>query len=69
MTDHYHALTVVLARDTRDDDAQALIDAIRQLRNVASVEPHVADWALHTAVVRVRNEYLRRLRRVFEDEL
>ena len=69
MTDRYHALTVVLAKDTRDDDAQALIEAIKQFRGVASVEPHVSDPALHTAEVRVRNDYHRRLLRVFEDEL
>lgn len=32
MTDRFHTLTVVLEHDMRDDDAQALISAIGQLR-------------------------------------
>ena len=43
MTERFNALTVVLERDTREDDAQAIIDAIKQLRGVASVKGNVAD--------------------------
>lgn len=43
MTDRFNALTVILDGDTRDDDAQDLINAIRQLRGVRHVEPHVRD--------------------------
>lgn len=43
MTDRYHSLTVVLDKDTRDDDAAPLIAAILQLRGVVGVEGNVAD--------------------------
>ena len=43
MTDRYSSLTVVLERDIRDDDAEPLIAAIRQLRGVLRVVPKVAD--------------------------
>jgi hypothetical protein len=43
MTDRFNALTVVLDRDIRDDDAQHIIDAIRCLRGVLSVKGEVAD--------------------------
>ena len=43
MTDRYNALTVVMEKDMRDDDAEALIAAIRQLRGVLSVSGNVAD--------------------------
>ena len=57
MTDRYFALTVVLERDTRDDDAAGLIAAIGQLRGVLGVEPHVADYTTRAAVQRVREEF------------
>ena len=56
MTDRYHTLTVVLERDTREDDAQCLIDAIAQLRGVASVTGVVADFCEHMAVERAKSE-------------
>lgn len=37
MSDRYFALTVVLEQDIRDDDAEPLIAAIRQMRGVADV--------------------------------
>lgn len=43
MTDRFNALTVVLEKDIREDDAQALIAAISQLRGVATVTGNVVD--------------------------
>lgn len=43
MTDRYNAIIVVLDKDIRDDDAQPLLTAIRMLKGVQSVEPHVSD--------------------------
>lgn len=43
MTDRYLTLTVVLDKDTRDDDAQGLVDAISLMKGVMSVEGNVAD--------------------------
>lgn len=39
MTDRYMALTVVLERDLREDDAAGLITALQQLKGVVDVRP------------------------------
>lgn len=54
MTDRINAFVVVLERDTRTDDVEATLAAIRQIRNVLSVEPHVAELVDHIAYVRAR---------------
>lgn len=56
MTDSYHTLTVVLERDTRTDDAEALIAAIRQMRGVLSVAGVVVSLESHMAQDRARRE-------------
>lgn len=56
MTDRYNAVTVVLDRDYRTDDAEAILTALRQIRGVLSVEPNVADISDHVADQRVRHE-------------
>ena len=61
MTDRYNYLTVALEHDIRDDDAQSLITAIRQLRGVANVEPNVGDGTAWTAEERVRRELSEKL--------
>ena len=48
MSDRYNYLTVVLEKDTRYDDAEPLINAIRQLKGVLNVKAHVSNsdsWA------------------------
>ena len=56
MTNRYNALTVVLEKDIRDDDAEALLSAIRQLRGVLSVSGNVADMDSHLAQERARHD-------------
>lgn len=56
MTDRYNTLTVVLEKDIRDDDAEALLTAIRQLRGVLSVSGNVADLTAHMAEERSKRE-------------
>lgn len=41
MTDRIRHLTVVLDRDYRSDDLEQIVSAIKHLRPVASVIPHV----------------------------
>jgi hypothetical protein len=41
MTDRIHALTVFLEEPIREDDVQPIIDAIRMIKRVASVQKHV----------------------------
>lgn len=43
MTDRIKGLTVVLERDFREDDVEALINAILVMRGVKHVVPHVAE--------------------------
>lgn len=52
MTDRLKGLIVAFDHDIREDDAQAIITAIRQLRGIASVKPSVADP--NDALVRMR---------------
>lgn len=48
MTDHYSGFLVILEKDIRDDDAQPIIDAIKQLRGVLKVVPQTSDPMLET---------------------
>ena len=43
MTDRVKGLTVVFEEDMRDDDAEAIINGIRMMRNVASVTPRLVN--------------------------
>lgn len=54
MTDRFNTLTVVLEKDTRDDDAQAIIQAILQLRGVLNVTGNVVDPSSWGAEERAR---------------
>ena len=42
MTDRINAFVVILDRDIRDDDVEAITNALRMVKHVASVEPVVA---------------------------
>lgn len=56
MTDRIHALTVILEDDVREDDVEAIVQAIRMIRRVLDVKTHVADHRLHAAETRVRQQ-------------
>ena len=43
MTDYYDSFLVILKLDLRDDEAEATINAIRQIKGVLDVQPHIAD--------------------------
>lgn len=53
MTDRYGALTVILDRDIREDDAEHLMNAIRMMRGVAEVKGEITE-NLATAIERSR---------------
>jgi len=61
MTDRYNALTVVLDRDIRDDDAEAILTAIRMVRGVMSVDPIVSDPSSWVAEMRIRSAFRKAL--------
>lgn len=56
MTDRYNALTVVLESNMRDDDADKLLTAIRQMRGVLEVRGNVADSDSYVAEQRAKRE-------------
>ena len=61
MTDRINAITVVLAKDIRDDDARSIIDAIQMIKGVLTTTPNVASLADHTAYMRARADITDRL--------
>jgi hypothetical protein len=56
VTDRIHCLTVVLKEDIRDDAIEPVVNAIRMVKGVLSVEQHVADHNFHAAEDRARHE-------------
>lgn len=61
MTDRHAGYIVVLERDLREDDAQATIAALQQIKGVLNVTPVVSDPELAIATIRAREEFLDRL--------
>lgn len=56
MTDRVKALVVVLKRDTRTDDIEALKAAISQFTNVIAVENNITDVDDFANQQRIRHE-------------
>lgn len=59
MTDRYFALSVLLDKDIRSDDAESIINAILMIKHVMKVEPHVSTidiWAAEERARRVLGE-------------
>lgn len=56
MTDHISGFIVVLDRDYREDDVERILDAIRMIRGVTSVVPHVSEVADMIAQERATTE-------------
>ena len=54
MTDRIKGLTVTLDPNIREDDAQAIIDAVSMIKGVANVETHVTDIDHYMAVASAR---------------
>lgn len=61
MTDRHSGFIVVLDKDIREDDAQPIISAIRQIKGVMDVQPIVSDPLLHIASIRVKNDILEKI--------
>ena len=67
MSDHTVVLTVVLDKDYRVDDAQYIMDAIKMIRGVASIEANVANIETYTAYARARLDLEKRLYDVLKE--
>jgi len=55
MTYRFNALTVALSKDIRDDDAEKIIEAIKQLKGVEGVTGNIVDPDSYVAEMRVKN--------------
>ena len=53
MTDRVNAFVVILDRDIREDDVEATINAINQIKGVLEVIPQTSE-PIHAAVMRSR---------------
>jgi len=61
MTDRFNSLTVVLAKDVREDDAEDIMKAIGMIKGVISVKGRVVAAADYIAQQRVRQELSEKL--------
>ena len=66
MTDRHAGYVVTLAKDIREDDAEAILTALRMVKGVLSVKPIIADLNLITAQERVRHDLTQKLREVLK---
>lgn len=70
MTDRFTSFTVILDQNIRDDDAQPIIDAIKQIRHVQDVFPKVANTSDAIAESGVRREIGEKLIKIiYQDQL
>jgi ATP sulfurylase len=56
MTDRLKGVIVTFQNDVREDDAEAILNAIRMIKGVLSAKPLVSDVNQHMAEQRVRQE-------------
>jgi cell division protein FtsX len=68
MTDRVDSFVVVLDRDYRTDDVEAIQKAIRMVKGVKSVIKQVSDLRDAVARARVRNELMMKLLDVLKEE-
>ena len=56
MSDRYNAITVVLEKDTRDDDAQDILTALKMIKGVIAAEPNIVNVDSFVSDTRARSE-------------
>lgn len=67
MTDRYAGFVVSLREDIREDDAAAVVAAIRQLRGVVAVEPVISSPQEQITRARVDNDWRAKLYDLIKD--
>jgi len=67
MTDRFYALTVLLEKDIRADDAEKIIDAIRMIRFVLDVKGNISNPDTCMAESRAKAEIGKKLFKVLYD--
>ena len=68
MTDRYFSLVVILEKDIREDDAQAIIDAIKMIKGVLAVEPQISNPEFRAAELRAKSEIAKKLWSILSDD-
>lgn len=67
MTDRHSGYVITLDHDIREDDAERIITALRQIRGVVDVRPVVADGIeQHIAESRVRVEIAEHVQKLWQ---
>lgn len=68
MTDRYYALTVILEKDIREDDAEPILNAIRMIKGVQDVKGNVSDVSTYIAQEKARRHFGEKLWHVLYPE-
>lgn len=61
MSDRINTITVVLEKDTRADDCESALTAIRMIKGVLRATPNVVDGRDYMAEERARHELRKKL--------
>lgn len=61
MTTRHVGYVVTLENDTREDDAESIVRALRMVKGVVGVEPIVADFAAAAGEMRARMAIVHKL--------
>lgn len=67
MTGTVNGLYVTLEGERCEDDVKSLINAIRRLRGVLTVELHITDWETHIARRQAQWDLRKKIYAVLED--
>lgn len=67
MTDRHMGYVVVLTKDIREDDAEAVIAALKMIKGVLTVKPITGDMATMVIESRMKNELRDRLYQVIKE--
>ena len=65
MTDRYEGFVITLRNQIREDDAEATINAIKQIKGVVSVEPVIGNVDIQLAKTQARSELIDLFYKVF----
>lgn len=68
MTDRHSGYIVILKDDIREDDAEAVINALRMTKGVLSVEPIINTYEQMIATARARDVWRNKLLQLLEDD-
>ena len=69
MSDRINALSVALADDVREEDAEKIASAIQQIKGVVSVKSNVKEVSYFVAESRVRNAIVSKLYNLINNDL